>query len=804
MNLRRITLRYLGWCPGMEAASGFQSGTILQSLSLPFFGIASTLVILIVGALMFIPHLIYATRILLSDTSGIKANEAYWSLFSILIMLASLVLTNRWFRPLDYKSLKINMKNLVILGFATYALSLIWNNSYYLVMFTPYMPYWILHKYHSAIMRTLIPMLKTAIGFILLKLTSNIVHKPVMNEENTKLVSLALGGMSLTGLISALQVIIDPGPYPTEFWIKVVLPVASLIIPCVAIGLLAYDIFMHKRVRERIGSAVLYIGLASVLFEYIYWIIRRIGEGMDIQRLLPYLYVTRLTSTLDFPAPTLLAIVAVIFGIVLHRLGFGTSTRLKATYSIAIISCALANIYSARALPILLGLYLKDIENLISFGSPNLSSWLPNVGVWFYLTRLFEGFIILAFGILCLAQPRIDFKMETLHRLEPRRRFDLARISRLVLAVLGTIAVLSLLFFVAPYLSPKIVEWKEQYQSLSDPEIYTPLILTYDAPADWNPIAQHSDPAGDHVAPNIMKHGVAVGGSDHIGADILNVTLHSSFLSGELTIIVCLNGTGRNDPTIDQDRTQLEVYFGGMRVEGWASIYYNGECYGLCQDYWSKQPLGDFTYDWTNPCRVNIYFKKLPLADIINIGISTVRDYYEDDSGSSVQIHQAIDRLRIGSFGLSRGIALTSLDFSKQISPLYGSSMAGMDIVKVDVYRGGNYLNVTVRLSDEGWFDDTISDTMRRRCSVWFERESGRYVYPEDVAMGWTNNGTVWCRVVDIGSIQESDNPISSIEVKSSVSYDIIIDPVDKIKEKYGLSWDVDACAIEIGTDGIS
>ena len=391
----------------MDAASQFQSRTLLH-LALPFFGIASTLVILIVGALMFTPLLIYAARIIQSDYySRYIRNELIWSGFSILIMLASLVLTNRWFRPLGHKSLKINMKNLIILGFATYALSLIWYNSYYLVILKPRVPFWTLPRYPSRIMRILIPILKTATGFILLKLTSNIVHKPVMNEENTKLVSLALGGMSLTGLTSALQGIIDPGPYPPEFWILIVLPVVTILIPYAAIGLLAYDSYRHKRIRKRMGKAVLYLGLASIIFEYVYYFIRRIGQEGEIQRLLTYFYIggSSLTSTIDFPVPTLLAIVAVIFGIVLHRLGLGTSTRLKAIYSIAIISCAIANIYEARTFPIYLGHYLKDIETLISVGSFNLAPRIPNAYVWLYLTRIFVGFIILAFGILCLLEP---------------------------------------------------------------------------------------------------------------------------------------------------------------------------------------------------------------------------------------------------------------------------------------------------------------------------------------------------------------------------------------------------------------
>lgn len=95
MNLRKMTLRYLGWCPGMEAASKFQSRTMLQNLSLPHFGITSTLVILVFGAMMFTPHLFYSMRILLSDYVRFEGDKAILSLISFLIMITSLLLTHR-------------------------------------------------------------------------------------------------------------------------------------------------------------------------------------------------------------------------------------------------------------------------------------------------------------------------------------------------------------------------------------------------------------------------------------------------------------------------------------------------------------------------------------------------------------------------------------------------------------------------------------------------------------------------------------------------------------------------------------
>jgi len=389
--------------------------------SLPHFGIISTLAILLAGSLMFIPHLIYAARIIQSGYSEFGTNEAIWSIFSCVIMSSSLVLTYRWFKPMNVKRFEVNKKNLFILFFATYSLTLVWINSYFLVFYTPiFTPLRPLNfTYLSRYLQTFILILKIVSGFILLKLSSNILRKPVLNEENTKLASLALGGMSLAGLTIALDGVMDPR-FPLHDSMEIAFRyVVPLVILFIILGLLAYDVFAQRRARYRTGAIALYLALATALFDYIGFFFRWIVWRVDLQRLLWFIASgSYLTSTLDLPALGLVATVLVVIGIVMHKLGLGTSSRLKTIYSIAIISSGFVNISSARGLPIFLRDYLRDFVNIVSFEATSLYPRLPNYGLWECLISIFNGFIILAFGVLCLREPRIKIDEGRTHRVD--------------------------------------------------------------------------------------------------------------------------------------------------------------------------------------------------------------------------------------------------------------------------------------------------------------------------------------------------------------------------------------------------
>lgn len=419
----------------MEAASKFQSRAMLQNLYLPHFGITSTLVILVFGAMMFTPHLFYSMRILLSDYVRFEGDKAILSLISFLIMIISLLLTYRWFRPLAINRIEVNMKNLIILGLVTYALSLIWTNSYDLVFFSPR---WYLSQ--SSLIQNLKSLklsLKIITGFILLKLTSNIVHGPVLNEENTKLLAQTLGGMTLTGLTAAFTLIIDNRIYPTDIYVIMVLKGISLITSCAALGLLAYDIFKQRRVRYQKSLTVLYLWLILALFDYILLNIHRVKLGVDLQLLLhAFIRKPSLTDVLNLPigfATTVL----IVLGIVIHRSGLGTSRSLKAIYSFAIITSAFPGIYSARNLPIALDMHLKDVGNLISIQGINLAPKLPYYTVWLCLIYVFQGFIILAFGVLCIREPKVTVDDETPYPFKPRPRLDRHKLVKPGLTIKG-------------------------------------------------------------------------------------------------------------------------------------------------------------------------------------------------------------------------------------------------------------------------------------------------------------------------------------------------------------------------------
>ena len=419
MNLRKMTLRYMGWCPGMDAASRFRSRALLQTPSVPHFGVLSTLAMLLVGPSMFLPHVIYAASIFKSG-SEFLTNDAMMSVFSFIIMSLSLALAYRWFRPMTVNRFEVNVKNLINLLFATYSLSLIWINSYLLVFFTPYyVPLWLLNKvYLSRYLHTLYYMLKIASGFLLLKISSNIVRRPDLNGANTRLISLALGGIGLAGLTIALTDIIEhriTQYAPLEIATRYVIPV---MIPCAAILLFACDIFIRRRVRHGIGPAILYLALAIGLFDHIWLLLKRVVLRVTLQRHLSLITSgSYLTAALDMPAPGLVAMVLAAIGILLFRSGRGSPGRLKTLYSIAVISCGLANIYGLRSLPVFLRYYLRDIANFVSFEALSQVSNLPTHYIWLSLFRVFEGSIILALGALCLREPAVAIDAGRTHGL---------------------------------------------------------------------------------------------------------------------------------------------------------------------------------------------------------------------------------------------------------------------------------------------------------------------------------------------------------------------------------------------------
>lgn len=66
-------------------------------------------------------------------------------------------------------------------------------------------------------------------------------------------------------------------------------------------------------------------------------------------------------------------------------------------------------------------------------------------------------------------------------------------------------------------------------------------------------------PVGDAVIPKLSIVGASMGGIDHLGADITNVTVYLPKDSNEVWVTVRLNGLGRADPTIEKNSTWVRV-----------------------------------------------------------------------------------------------------------------------------------------------------------------------------------------------------------------------------------------------------
>jgi hypothetical protein len=66
-------------------------------------------------------------------------------------------------------------------------------------------------------------------------------------------------------------------------------------------------------------------------------------------------------------------------------------------------------------------------------------------------------------------------------------------------------------------------------------------------------------PVEDAVIPKLSIVGASMGGIDHLGADMTNVTVYLPKDSNEVWVTVRLNGLGRADPTIEKNSTWVRV-----------------------------------------------------------------------------------------------------------------------------------------------------------------------------------------------------------------------------------------------------
>jgi len=242
-------------------------------------------------------------------------------------------------------------------------------------------------------------------------------------------------------------------------------------------------------------------------------------------------------------------------------------------------------------------------------------------------------------------------------------------------------------------------------------------------PSEWKHIAHYEDPVGDHMSPSVDINGTALGGVNYEGADIINVSMYSPVNSNELTLTVCLKNKGRADSTMDENNTRVMIWFGGDKWGGYAYLYYNGwRGFGVCSNL-----TDGYEYDiirppterlqWASDNVMKVTFKGLPQGVVLSyLRVETGMEYVEEtETEYGALILRDLDNLLIENYDydLSSGETVTLQDLSKQLSPLFNSTMRGMDIQMVDVYRRGKYVSITVALSDLGINDSSIPSTFK-------------------------------------------------------------------------------------------
>lgn len=156
------------------------------------------------------------------------------------------------------------------------------------------------------------------------------------------------------------------------------------------------------------------------------------------------------------------------------------------------------------------------------------------------------------------------------------------------------------------------------------------------------------------------------------------------------------------------------------------------------------------------------------------------------------------------SITVSSGRSITLLDMSEQLCPLYNSTMKGMDIKYVDVYRSDEYLNVTVTLSDPGINDSSTPvtfDDRRVQVAVMMKEQKFWAGTGGSVSHGWMESGRQWSIVFNITELNGWSN-VDQIEVMTETQFFPSIDG-KVIDGGYSIWWCFDACSFPVSLEKV-
>ncbi len=393
MNIKKVMLSYLGWCPGLDSASTFKPSRFSFTLDISHLGAFPLMLFFALGTFMFLPLIFYSARAIISGESTIELIGVL-SIISIGAMLSSVVLGYRWLK--HFRSITFDLRSLTMIGATIYALYNIWASAYIF-------PYWT-----SMLLRPRRPldleivlqvthfMLTTASGFIILKIVETMIRSSTQEDNTTRLTAYALGALSLAALLWNISFI------PRLFENKMYDSLAIFLVNDIAyimLGALAIDLHRTGRPSDGMVSAVVYSWLIASAFEYglitltklttFSWLLRKVLGPIT------------LLNIINLPSPGFVAVLLIAMGVVLNKYTRPEASTMKNIYTVALLAWAVTCLSAIQYIPRTFQNFLSITSGLIQGTGPLVSGGLlPGNVVWGHFFSLLQGIIILAMGIL--------------------------------------------------------------------------------------------------------------------------------------------------------------------------------------------------------------------------------------------------------------------------------------------------------------------------------------------------------------------------------------------------------------------
>ena len=393
MNLRALTRKYLGWCPGLDSASKFKPSRFSFTLYISHLGAFPLMLFFALGTFMFLPLLFYSARAIISGESTIELIGVL-SLISIGAMLSSVALGYRWLK--HFRSITFDLRSLTMIGATIYALYNIWASAYIF-------PYWasmLLRPRRLLDLEIVLQvahfMLTAASGFIILKIVGATIPGSTEENNTTRLTAYALGALALAALLWNISFI--PRLLENKMYDSLAIFLVNNI-AYIMLGALAIDLHRTGRPRDGMVSAVVYSWLIASAFEYglitltklttFSWLLKQVLRPIHLLKIL------------NLPSPGFVAVLLIAMGVVLNKYTRPEASTMKNIYTVALLAWAVTCLSAIQYIPRTFQNFLVITSGLIQGTGPLVSGGLlPGNVVWGNFYSLLQGIIILAMGIL--------------------------------------------------------------------------------------------------------------------------------------------------------------------------------------------------------------------------------------------------------------------------------------------------------------------------------------------------------------------------------------------------------------------